>query len=92
MLQPRTHTKRGEKERNFFSTELLGVSFKNAQNALISGSEQELNDLLEKAAEKNGKALELQNELETLFNNQNQSSNSTTTSIKATFLRVTVLV
>lgn len=44
------------------------------------------------AAEKNGKALELQNELEALFNNQNKSNDSTTTSITATFLRVSVLV
>lgn len=43
-----------EKERNFFSSELLGVSFKNAQNALTSGDTQELNDLLDKAAGKNG--------------------------------------
>lgn len=43
-----------EKERNFFSTELLGVNFKNAQKALTSGNTQDLNDLLEKAAEKNG--------------------------------------
>ena len=43
-----------EKERNFFSSELLGVSFKNAQNALTSGDTQDLNDLLDKAADKNG--------------------------------------
>lgn len=43
-----------EKERNFFSTELLGVNFKNAKNALTSGNAQDLNDLLEKAADKNG--------------------------------------
>jgi hypothetical protein len=43
-----------EKEKNFFSSELLGVSFKNAQNALTSGNTQDLNDLLEKAADKNG--------------------------------------
>lgn len=42
------------------------------------------------AAEKNGKAAELQQELETLFNNQNKSGSATTTSIPATFLRVTV--
>ena len=42
------------------------------------------------AAEKNGKALELQNELEVLFNNQNKSNTPNTTSIPATFLRVTV--
>lgn len=43
------------------------------------------------AAEKNGKALELQQELETLFNNQNKSTTAGTTSITATYLRVTVL-
>ena len=43
------------------------------------------------AAEKNGKAAELQQELETLFNSQNKSTTSNTTSIPATFLRVTVI-
>ena len=43
------------------------------------------------AAEKNGKAAELQQELETLFNSQNKSTTSGTTSIPATFLRVTVI-
>jgi hypothetical protein len=43
------------------------------------------------AAEKNGKALELQQELEVLFNSQNKSSSEATTSIPATFLRVTVM-
>jgi ubiquinone/menaquinone biosynthesis C-methylase UbiE len=44
------------------------------------------------AAEKNGKANELQKELETLFEKQNQSANKNATSIPATFLRVTVEV
>jgi ubiquinone/menaquinone biosynthesis C-methylase UbiE len=44
------------------------------------------------AAEKKGKALELQDELEVLFTNQNISDNRNTTSIPATFLRVTVLL
>src|SRR5213594_2293312 len=39
------------------------------------------------AAEKNGRAADLQNELEALFNSQNKSNNAT--SIPATFLRVT---
>ncbi len=43
------------------------------------------------AAEKNGKALDLQRELEDLFNSQNKSSDNNATSIPATFLRVTVL-
>jgi ubiquinone/menaquinone biosynthesis C-methylase UbiE len=42
------------------------------------------------AAEKNGRAAELQKELEELFNSQNRSQNATM--IPATFLRVTVAV
>jgi len=42
------------------------------------------------AAEKNGRAADLQKELETLFNSQNQSAEKKATSIPATFLRVTV--
>jgi ubiquinone/menaquinone biosynthesis C-methylase UbiE len=41
-------------------------------------------------AEKNGRAADLQKELEVLFNSQNKSSRKDTTSIPATFLRVTV--
>jgi hypothetical protein len=40
------------------------------------------------AAEKNGRAADLQKELEELFNSQNKSKDAT--SIPATFLRVTV--
>ena len=43
------------------------------------------------AAEKNGKALDLQHELEALFNSQNKSNDKNTTSIPASFLRVTVI-
>jgi ubiquinone/menaquinone biosynthesis C-methylase UbiE len=42
------------------------------------------------AAEKNGKADELQQELEVLFSNQNQSTVPDSTTISATFLKVTV--
>jgi hypothetical protein len=44
------------------------------------------------AAEKNGKAADLQKELETLFINQNKRGSDNTTSIPATFLKVTVVV
>src|SRR5262249_23017498 len=44
------------------------------------------------AAEQNGKAAELQQELEALFERQNQSAVKGGTSIPATFLRVTVTV
>ena len=43
------------------------------------------------AAEKTGKSLELQRELEELFNNQNRSTSENITIIPATFLRVTVM-
>ena len=44
------------------------------------------------AAEKNGRASDLQKELEGLFSSQNQSPVKDATSIPATFLRVTVAV
>jgi hypothetical protein len=44
------------------------------------------------AADRNGRAADLQKELEVLFDNQNKSGHSGTTSIPATFLRVTVTV
>lgn len=43
------------------------------------------------AAEKNGKAEALQSELEELFNRENRSGDSNTTSIPATFMKVTVV-
>ena len=42
------------------------------------------------AAEKNGRAGDLQKELEVLFNSQNKSPSKDSTSIPATFLRITV--
>jgi SAM-dependent methyltransferase len=44
------------------------------------------------AAEKNGRAADLQKELETLFESKNESEDKAKTSIPATFLRVTVAV
>ena len=42
------------------------------------------------AAEKNGRAADLQKELEVLFKSQNKSPRKDVASIPATFLRVTV--
>jgi hypothetical protein len=42
------------------------------------------------AAEKNGRDVDLQQELEVLFNNQNKSTVKHTTSIPATLLKVIV--
>jgi hypothetical protein len=44
------------------------------------------------AAQKNGKEEQLQNELEVLFEAQNQSDSDHTTNIPATYLRVTVML
>jgi hypothetical protein len=44
------------------------------------------------AANASGRMTELQNELEALFNSKNTSPDATTTSIPATYLRVTVTV
>jgi ubiquinone/menaquinone biosynthesis C-methylase UbiE len=44
------------------------------------------------AAEKNGRASDLANELEVLFSSQNKSPDKNSTSVPATFLRVTVAV
>ena len=44
------------------------------------------------AAEKNGRADDLQKELEALFSSQNTSPHPAATSIPATFLRVSVAV
>jgi hypothetical protein len=44
------------------------------------------------AAEKNGKSEDLRKELEALFESRNKSQTAGTTSIPATFLRVTVQV
>jgi hypothetical protein len=43
------------------------------------------------AAEKNGRAAELRRELDALFTSKNESSNNDSTSIQATFLRVTAM-
>lgn len=65
-----------------FSPAALVERFKNYYGPTMNAFE---------AAEKNGKAADLQRELETLFNSQNKSGEESSTSIPATFLRVTVM-
>ncbi len=69
---------------NYLGTpsELLGL-FRNYYGPTMNAFE---------AAEKNGRAGDLQKELDVLFNSQNKSPRKDTTSIPATFLRVTVSV
>jgi len=51
----RLATKRSltSREQNFFSKELLGVNYKNARNAILSGDKKDLDNLLETAADTN---------------------------------------
>jgi hypothetical protein len=65
----------------YTSAELVGA-FKNYYGPTMNAFE---------AAEKNGKAADLQKELEALFNSQNKSTDKSKTSIAATFLKATVL-
>ena len=65
----------------FPATELVG-RFKNYYGPTMNAFD---------AAEKNGKAADLQRELEDLFNSQNKSNDPNSISIPATFLRVTVI-
>ncbi len=66
-----------------FSPSQLVERFKNYYGPTMNAFE---------AAEKNGKASDLQRDLETLFNSQNKSNTKDTTSIPATYLRVMVKV
>lgn len=66
-----------------YSTSEFVQTFKNYYGPTMNAFE---------AAEKNGKASELQHELEELFRAQNKPGSNGTTSIAATFLRVTVTV
>ncbi len=66
---------------DYSSSEFLS-NFKNYYGPTINAFE---------AAEKNGRAEALQQELETLFNSQNKSGKENTMSIPAAFLRVTVM-
>jgi hypothetical protein len=64
-----------------YSPSVLLANFRNYYGPTMNAFE---------AAEKNGKADALQNELALLFNNQNKSVKENSTSIPATFLKVTV--
>lgn len=65
-----------------YSPSELVNTFKNYYGPTINAFE---------AAEKNGRAMDLQSELEVLFNSQNKSTDKNKTLIPATFLKVTVL-
>jgi SAM-dependent methyltransferase len=76
-----------------FSRETFTFNFPNAPAALVDEFRKYYGPTMNafEAAEKNGRATDLQKELEALFTSQNQSRNGGT-SIAATFLQVTVEV
>jgi hypothetical protein len=83
------------------SRQPLGISFaRDTCTFNFQGSPREFVDTFRRyygptmnafeAAQKDGRASDLQKELETLFESQNRSPNKGLTSIPATFLRVTI--
>ena len=80
------------KEKISFSRETFTFNFPTAPATLVDEFRKYYGPTMNAfdAAEKNGRAAELQKELEDLFTSQNKSPNKDATSIPATFLRVTV--
>ena len=77
-----------------FSQETFSFHFAGAPSAYVDAFRKYYGPTMNafEAAEQNGRAAELQKELEDLFTRQNQSSNSDSTVIPATFLQLTVEV
>src|SRR5438876_2441512 len=80
------------KEKISFVRDMFTFNFPSAPSALVDEFRKYYGPTMNafEAAEKNGRAADLQKELEDLFNSQNKSPSKDTTSIPATFLRVTV--
>src|SRR5438132_3198769 len=81
-------------EKISFVRDTFTFNFPSAPSALVDEFRKYYGPTMNafEAAEKNGRADDLQKELEDLFNSQNISSSKDTTSIPATYLRVTVAV
>jgi len=75
-----------------FNRETYTFNFPGAPSAFVDAFRKYYGPTMNafEAAEKNGRAGDLQKELEVLFESQNKSPGKDTTSIPATFLRVTV--
>jgi len=80
------------KEKISFARETYTFHFPSAPSALVSVFRKYYGPTMNafEAAEKDDRASALQTELEVLFNSQNKSQSKDSTSIPATFLRVTV--
>jgi len=79
-------------EKISFSRDTFTFNFPNTPAVLVDEFRKYYGPTMNafEAAEKNGRAANLQKELEDLFNGQNKSPGENSTSIPATFLRVTV--
>jgi SAM-dependent methyltransferase len=79
-------------EKVSFARETYAFNYPGAPSEFVDAFRQYYGPTMNafEAAEKNGRAADLQKELEDLFNSQNKSPRKDATSIPATFLRVTV--
>jgi len=82
------------KEKISFAKDTYTFNYPSAPSGLLSAFRKYYGPTMNafEAAEKNGRAADLQKELEALFNIQNKSPRKDATSIPATFLRVAVAV
>jgi hypothetical protein len=82
------------KEKIAFTREAWTFNFPGAPSAFVDAFRKYYPPTMNAfdAAEKNGRAQELQGELEALFDSQNKSASKDATSISATFLKVTAAV
>src|SRR3989442_11932123 len=80
------------KEKISFARDTYTFNYPSAPSELLSAFRKYYGPTMNafEAAEKNGRAADLQKELEVLFNRQNKSASKDATSIPAIFLRVTV--
>ena len=80
------------KEKISFARDTYAFNFPSAPSELVDEFAKYYGPTMNafEAAEKNGRAGDLKKELDVLFLNQNKSKGKDTTSIPATFLRVTV--
>ena len=81
-------------EKITFSRETFTFNYQGAPAGLVNEFRKYYGPTMNafEAAEKNGRAADLQKELEDLFTSHNKSENPDATSVAATFLRVTVVV
>ena len=79
-------------EKISFARDTFTFNFPNTPSAFVDEFRKYYGPTMNafEAAEKNGRAADLQKELEDVFNSQNKSPRKDATSIPATFLRVTV--